>query len=227
MRTIHPRLAALMAERPPTAREELANTLSHGAGLFLVVFAAWPALVLSATRRHDPWLLAGGIIFGLSLAALYATSTLYHLLPEGRNKRFCRVLDHAAIYLLIAGTYTPFALGVLRGSVGGTVFVAVWTFALLGIALKLKDGFRHPLFSTALYLLMGWMVVFILGPLVAGIGWAGFGWLAAGGLCYTLGVAFYLWEQLHYSHAWWHGFVLAGSACHCVAVVGYAGGPGS
>ena len=190
MRTIYPRLAAMMVERPLTAREELANTLSHGVGLALVIFVAWPALIVSAVRRHDGWLLAGGMIFGLSLAAL-------------------------------------FALGALRGVIGGAVFAAAWTFAALGIALKLKDGFRHPLFSTALYLLMGWMVVFILHPLIAGIGWAGFGWLAAGGLCYTLGVAFYLWEQLHYSHAWWHGFVLAGSACHCVAVVGYAGGLGS
>ena len=214
----------MMAERPLTAREELANTLSHGAGLLLVVFAAWPALVVSAWRRHDGWLLAGGIIFGLSLAALYATSTLYHLLPEGPNKRVCIVIENAEIYALIAGTYTPFARGVLRGGVGGVVFVAAWTFAALGIALKLKNGFRYPLLSTALYLLMGWMVVFILGPLIAGIGWTGFGWLVAGGLCYTLGVAFYLWEQLRYSHAWWHGFVLAGSACHCVAVVGYAGG---
>ena len=214
----------MMAERPPTVREELANALSHGLGLLLILLVALPTLVASALRRHDPWQLVGGSIFGLSLAALYATSTLYHLLPVGRAKRFCRLLDHAAIYLLIAGSYTPFALGVLRGPLGWTVLTVVWTLAALGIALKLKDGFRHPLLSTALYLLMGWLVVLIIHPLVTQVGWAGFGWLAAGGLFYSLGVIFYLWEQLSYSHAWWHGFVLAGSACHYVAVIGYAAG---
>ena len=217
MNALRPRFAAMMAERPPTPREELANALSHGLGLFLVLGAALPTLIVSALRRHDPWQMAGGLIFGLSLAALYGTSTLYHLLPVGRAKWLCRLLDHAAIYLLIAGSYTPFALGVLRGWLGSTVLIVVWTLAALGIALKLKDGFRHPLLSTGLYLLMGWLVVIILHPLVTQVGWAGFAWLAAGGLFYSLGVIFYLWEQLHYSHAWWHGFVLAGSACHCAA----------
>ena len=212
----------MMVERPPTAGEEFANALSHGAGLVLVLCAALPALVVTALRRHDLWHLFGGLVFVVSLAALYATSTLYHLLPPGRAKKLCRVLDHAAIYLLIAGSYTPFALGVLRGTLGSTVLVVVWTLAALGIALKLKDGFRHPLFSTSLYLMMGWMVVLIVHPLVTQVGWTGFGWLVAGGLFYSLGVIFYLWEQLRYSHLWWHGFVLAGSACHCVAVIGYA-----
>ena len=224
VKTLRPRIAAMMVERLPTLREELANALSHGAGFFLILFVALPVLTVSALRRHDLWQLAGGGVFGLSLAALYATSTLYHLLPVGRTKLFCRMLDHAAIYLLIAGTYTPFALGALRGPLGWTVLTVVWTLAALGIALKLKDGFRHPLLSTALYLLMGWLAVLIVHPLVTRIGWTGFGWLAAGGLFYSLGVIFYLWEQLRYSHAWWHGFVLAGSACHCVAVIGYAAG---
>lgn len=208
-----------MFERPPTAREELANTLSHGVGFLLTVFAALPLLVLAALPHHDPLLLAGAAIFGLSLALLYAASTLYHLLPPGRSKVFCRLLDHAAIYVLIAGTYTPFALGVLRGPLGWTIFAAAWLLAAVGFGLKLRFGFRYPLVSTALYLLMGWMSLLILRPLVAGIGWEGFGWLLAGGLCYTLGVAFYLWERLHYSHLYWHGFVLAGSACHLVAIL--------
>ncbi len=215
----------MMAERPSTPREELANSLSHGLGLLLVVFAVLPTLIVSALRRHDPWQLAGGLVFGLSLAALYATSTLYHLVPDGRPKRICRLLDHAAIYVLIAGSYTPFALGVLRGWLGAAVLVIVWTLAALGVALKLKVGFRFPMLSTALYLLMGWMVLIILVPLVTQIGLGGFGWLLAGGLFYSLGVIFYLWEQLNYSHFWWHLFVLAGSACHCVAVIGYAAGP--
>lgn len=208
-----------MYERLPSPREELANSLSHGFGFLLAVFAALPLLILRALPRRDPLLLVGATVFGLSLALLYAASTLYHLLPPGRAKVFCRLLDHAAIYVLIAGTYTPFALGALRGPLGWTVLLAVWTLAAAGFCLKLRFGFRFPLLSTALYLLMGWMSLFILRPLVAQIGWSGFAWLAAGGLCYTLGVGFYLWERLRFSHLYWHGFVLAGSACHLVAVL--------
>ncbi len=208
-----------MTTREPTDREEFANTLSHGLGFLLAVFAAIPLLVLSSLPRHDPFLLIGATIFGLSLTLLYAASTLYHLLPPGRAKRFCRLLDHAAIYILIAGTYTPFAVGPLRGSLGWTVLAVVWMLAGLGTALKLRFGFRYPMVSTALYLLMGWMVLLILRPLVAQIGWDGFGWLAAGGACYTLGVGFFIWERLHYSHLYWHGFVLLGSTCHLVAVL--------
>ncbi len=208
-----------MYERPPTPREELANTLSHGLGFLLAIFAALPLLILASLPRHDPLLLLGVTVFGLALALLYGASTMYHLLRPGRAKVFCRLLDHAAIYVLIAGTYTPFALGSLRGPLGWSVLLVVWTLALVGLALKLRFGFRYPLVSTALYLGMGWMVIFILQPLIAQIGWHGFGWLAAGGLCYTLGVGFYLWERLHYSHLYWHGFVLAGSTCHLVAVL--------
>ena len=213
-----------MYERPPTVREELANTLSHGLGFLLVVCAALPLLVVSALRQGDGFLLVGSVVFGVSLAFLYAASTLYHLLPPGRAKGLCRVLDHAAIYILIAGTYTPFALGALRGPLGWSVLTVVWTLAAVGTALKLRVGFRFPKFSVALYLLMGWMVVLVLRPLVLQIGWGGFGWLLAGGSFYSLGVVFFLWERLHYSHLYWHGFVLAGSACHLVAVLGYAGG---
>lgn len=211
-----------MFERESTAREELANGLSHGVGFLLVVGAALPGLILSASRRHDGWQLFGSVVFGLSLALLYATSTLYHLLPPGRPKVFCRLLDHAAIYVLIAGTYTPFALGPLRGPLGWGVLGVVWTLAAVGTALKLRLGFRFPRLSVALYLLMGWLVLLVLRPLVIQIGWGGFGWLAAGGAFYSLGVIFFLWERLHYSHFYWHGFVLAGSACHLVAVLGYA-----
>lgn len=215
-----------MYERAPTVREEWANTLSHGFGFLLVVCAALPLLVATAWRQHDGWQLFGSVVYGLSLALLYAVSTLYHLFPPGRAKTFCRLLDHAAIYVLIAGTYTPFALGALRGPLGWGVLAVVWTLAAVGTALKLRVGFRFPKFSVALYLLMGWMVVLVLRPLVMQIGWSGFGWLAAGGSFYSLGVIFFLWERLHYSHLYWHGFVLAGSACHLVAVLGYAGGGG-
>ena len=215
---------ASMTERPPTLGEELANTLSHGVGFVLAAFVALPLLVLSAWRQHDPWQLFGGIVFGASLVLLYGASTLYHLLPAGRSKRLCRVLDHAAIYVLIAGTYTPFAVGALRGPWGWSLLIVVWTLASMGVALKLRVGFRYPRLSTAVYLLMGWMVLIVIRPLIAQIGLGGFGWVLAGGLCYSLGVIFFAWERLHYSHLYWHGFVLAGSACHFVAVLGYAAG---
>lgn len=213
-----------MEERAPTDREELANTLSHAAGFLLAVFVGLPVLVNSARLRHDPWQLVGGTVFGISLALLYGASALYHLLPAGRPKRFCRHLDHAAIYVLIAGTYTPFALGALRGPWGWSLLVIVWTLAALGVALKLKIGFRFPHLSTVLYLLMGWLVLIVLRPLVAQIGLSGFWWLLAGGLSYSFGIIFYSWERLHYSHLYWHGFVLAGSAFHFIAVVNYASG---
>ena len=212
------------AVRSSAEREELANTLSHAVGFVLAAFVALPTLVISAMRRHDGWQLAGGTIFGLSLALLYACSTLYHLLPPGRAKVMCRHLDHAAIYLLIAGTYTPFALGALRGPWGWCLLVAVWTLAGLGISLKRKIGFRLPWLSTVLYLLMGWLVLLVLRPLIARIGMEGFWWLLAGGMSYSIGVIFYAWERMRYSHLYWHGFVLAGSAFHFVAVLQYAAG---
>ena len=213
-----------MIERPPTEREELANTLSHAVGFLLAAFVGLPFLMTSAWHRHDPWLFAGSVVFGLSLALLYGASTMYHLLPVGRAKRLCRHIDHAAIYVLIAGTYTPFALGALRGPWGWSLLVIVWTLAALGVALKFRIGFRFPRLSTLLYLAMGWLVLIVLRPLVAQIGLSGFWWLLAGGLSYTLGVVFYAREQMRYSHLYWHGFVLAGSAFHFVAVVNYAGG---
>ena len=157
-------------ERPLTNGEELANSLSHAVGFLLAVFVGLPVLVASAWRHHDSWEVIGGAIFGASLALLYGASALYHLLPVGRAKRFCRHLDHAAIYVLIAGTYTPFALGALRGPWGWSLLVSVWTMAALGVALKLKIGFRFPRLSTVLYLLMGWLVLIVLRPLVAQIG---------------------------------------------------------
>ena len=213
-----------MKDRPLTQAEELANTLSHGVGFLLAIFVALPTLVIAAWRQHDPWQLTSGIVFGLTLAFLYGASTLYHLVPPGRAKHFCRLLDHAAIYLLIAGTYTPFALGALRGPWGWSLLVIVWMLAVMGVGLKLKVGFRYPRLSTAIYLLMGWLVLIVLRPLIAQIGLGGFGWVLAGGLCYTVGVVFFVWERLLYSHCYWHGFVLAGSACHFVAVLGYAAG---
>ena len=211
-------------ERPLTEREEFANSLSHAVGFLLAAFVGLPVLASSAMHRHDPWQLVGGIVFGISLVLLYGASALYHLLPTGKAKRFCRHLDHAAIYVLIAGTYTPFALGALRGPWGWSLLIVVWTLAALGVLLKLRVGFRFPRLSTVLYLAMGWLVLLVLRPLVAQIGMSGFWWLLAGGLSYSLGIIFYAWERLQYSHLYWHGFVLAGSAFHFIAVLHYAAG---
>ena len=208
-----------MPERPQTLGEEIANSLTHGAGL-LTSLAALPVLVLAAAGRRDPWQLVGGAIFGATLVLLYLASTLYHALPASRAKRALRVLDHAAIYLLIAGTYTPFTLGALRGPWGWTLLGIIWGLALLGIAAKCAVGFRFPRLSTVLYVAMGWLVIVAIQPLVTHVSPAGIAWLVAGGLCYTGGVAFYATDgRLRYGHAIWHLFVVAGSVCHFCAVL--------
>ena len=204
--------------------EEIANTVSHGVGL-LASIGVLPVLVVLAVRRHDPWQVVADAIFGAMLVLLYGASTLYHALPAtAPAKRVCRVIDHAAIFLLIAGTYTPFTLGVLRGPWGWSLFGVIWGLAALGIALKAGLGIRHPKLSTAVYLLMGWLVVIAVRPLVGRLGLHGMAWLLAGGLCYSAGVILYARPQLRYAHFVWHLFVLAGSACHCWAVAMYAGG---
>jgi hemolysin III len=154
---------------------------------------------------------------------LYSASTLYHALPVGGAKRVFRVLDHSAIYLLIAGTYTPFTLGALRGPWGWALLGTIWTLAVFGILAKSTLGFRFPQLSTVLYLAMGWLVLIAIRPLVVHVSPAGLVWLFAGGVCYTAGVAFYATDtRLRYGHALWHVFVVAGSACHVAAVLWYA-----
>lgn len=204
--------------RPQTMGEEIANSVTHGVGLAGSV-AAVPVLVYAAGGR-DPWQLAGGVVFGVTLVLLYLASTLYHALPVCRAKTVLRTLDHSAIYLLIAGTYTPFTLGALRGPWGWGLFGTIWALALFGIVAKWTLGFRFPRLSTVLYLAMGWLVVVAIHPLVTNVSPAGLAWLLAGGLCYTGGVAFYVTDtRLRYGHALWHLFVVAGSACHFVAVL--------
>lgn len=211
-----------MAERAQSLGEEIANSVTHGAGL-LASIAAIPVLVLAAMGRRDVWQLVGGAIFGATLVLLYLASTLYHALPRGRAKRVFRVLDHSAIYLLIAGTYTPFTLGALRGPWGWSLLAVVWTLALLGIVAKCTVGFRFPRLSTAAYVAMGWLAVVAIRPLVAELPASGLAWLVAGGLCYTGGVVFYATDgRLRYGHALWHLFVVAGSVCHFFAVLRHA-----
>lgn len=211
-----------MSDRPQTRGEEIANSVSHGAGL-LVSVAALPLLVIAGTRDHNVWQVVAGAIYASTLVLLYGASTLYHAVPARSNaKQVLRVVDHGAIYLLIAGTYTPFALGALRGPWGWSLLGTIWTLALAGIVLKAGVGFKYPRLSTAVYLLMGWLVVIAIHPLAVAVGPAGLAWLLAGGASYTVGVLFYARPRMRYAHLVWHLFVLGGSACHLVAVAGYA-----
>ncbi len=207
--------------RTQTAGEEIANTISHGAGVLLAV-AAVPILVVGAVRRGTAADIVGASIFGAAMVLMYLTSTLYHALPQGRAKKVFRVLDHSAIFLMIAGTYTPFTLGVLFGGWGWTLFGLVWGVAVAGIVLKAVAGFRFSVFSTLLYIAMGWLIVIAVKPLINGMETAGLVWLLAGGLAYTGGTAVYAVQKVRYSHFIWHLFVLAGSTCHFFAVFGYA-----
>ncbi len=198
---------------------ELANSVTHGLGAVLSVLALVLLVVLAAlhgTARH----VVGSAIFGATLVLLYTMSTLYHALRNPRAKRVFKILDHSAIYLLIAGTYTPFCLATLRGGWGWSLFGVVWGLAAAGVAFKTVFTGRFELLSTAVYLAMGWMVMVAAVPLWRALPAPGLAWLMAGGACYTLGVAFYAWRRLRFHHAVWHLFVLGGSLCHVVAVLG-------
>ena len=212
--------AHALPERVQTVREEIANAVSHGVGLLLAMIAAL-VLVANAVQRGGVAGIVSATIFGATLVLAYLTSTLYHALPLNRAKRIFRTLDHGAIFLLIAGTYTPFMLGPLRGTWGWTLLGLVWALALAGVVFKAVGGLRHPKFSTCLYIAMGWLVIVAIEPLRLNLPISGFYWLLAGGIAYTAGVAFFAPKRLRYSHFVWHLFVLAGSACHFVAVLWY------
>lgn len=206
--------------RPQSRGEEIANAVSHGVG-FVAAVATIPVLVMSALNDGTA-AVVGATIFGATMALLYLTSTLYHAVTPTRAKRVFQILDHAAIYLLIAGTYTPFTLGVLRGAWGWTLFGLIWGLALIGIFLKSMRGIRYPRLSTAVYLMMGWLVLIAIKPLAGNVQSWGLFWLVAGGMAYTAGVGFYAARRMRYAHLVWHLFVLAGTACHFVAVLRYA-----
>jgi hemolysin III len=208
------------AEARYSRAEEAANGLTHGLGLLLAVAGTAVLLVLAASRGSARQL-AGCAVFGATLVALYATSTAYHTVRGGRVKAVLRALDHSAIFLLIAGTYTPFTLVTLRGAWGTALFAVVWSLAAAGITLRLVLRRRPTALFLGLYLVMGWCVVVAARPLLEAIGPAGAGLLLAGGLAYSLGVPFYVWRRLPFHHAVWHGFVLAGSAFHYAAVLLY------
>jgi len=207
--------------RSPSLGEEIANSVSHGVGLAAALAAA-PFLVLAAARR-DGWTgTVGASVFAGTVVLLYLASTLYHALPSHKTKHVFRTIDHSAIFLLIAGTYTPFTLGVLRGAWGWTLFSLVWSLAVLGVTLKAVGGIRYPRLSTTLYLGMGWLALIAIRPLWLRLPVSGWLWLVAGGLAYTVGVAFYAAERMRYGHFVWHLFVLTGTVCHFFAVLWYA-----
>ena len=209
-------------DRDQTFGEELANAISHGVG-FLLAVASLPLLLIFAPRAQSAINITAACVFSATMMVLYLVSTLYHAWPEGAGKTWLNRLDHAAIYLFIAGSYTPFVLGVLRGGWGWSLFGVVWTMAALGFTIKLMNRLRHPLWSTGLYVAMGWIAVVAAAPLVARMPGAGLAWLVGGGVSYTLGAVVFLFDsRLRYGHFAWHLFVLAGSACHFFAALWYS-----
>jgi hemolysin III len=205
----------------PSRGEAIANSLTHGIGALLAV-AGLVVLAVAASRRGSIAALVGSVVFGAALVLLYTSSTLYHSLGHvhARARAVLRALDHSAIFLLIAGTYTPFTLVSLRGPWGWSLFAVVWGLAVAGIALRLALRRRPTGLFVALYLAMGWCVVVAVKPLLAAVAPGGIALLVAGGLAYSVGVVFYV-SKRPYHHAVWHAFVLAGSACHYAAVLLY------
>lgn len=212
-----------MRHRAQTFGEELANSISHGIGFALAV-ASLPLLVVFGTPDGGVMNVVAACVFSATMMLLYFVSTLYHAMPAGRTKALLNRLDHAAIYIFIAGSYTPFVFGVLRGPWGWSLFGVVWTLAALGVAAKLMNRLSHPLLSTGLYVAMGWVALVAAGPLLGRMPLAGLAWLVAGGLAYTAGAVVFLFDsRLRYGHFAWHLFVLAGSICHFFAALWYAG----
>jgi hemolysin III len=197
--------------------EEITNSVTHGIGAALSI-AGLSVLVALAGVKGDPWRIVAFSVYGFSLVMLYLSSTLYHGIPFPRAKSVLRRLDHASIFLLIAGTYTPFVLVVLRGTVGWTLFAAIWALAAFGIAVKVAFTGRFEVASVILYVCMGWLGIAAIKPVVTHLPMAGVIWVIMGGLAYTSGVFFYACRRIPFNHAIWHMFVIAGSVCHYVAV---------
>jgi len=208
-------------ERRPTLGEEIANSISHGIGLVLAVIAT-PILIITALRYGSAWNMIGVSVFAASMVTLYLASTLYHALTHDGAKRVFRMLDHSAIFFLIAGTYTPFTLGILRGPWGWTLLIIIWTLAAIGLTMKIVFGARYVWLSVVLYLVMGWLVVIAAPQVLRVMPLSGLAWLVAGGIAYTAGVAFYAAHRVRYAHFAWHLFVIAGTVCHFFAVLWYS-----
>jgi len=202
--------------------EEIANSISHGIGLVGALIGT-PFLVIHAVRIGDAGFIIGTSIFSSSMIFLYLASTLYHAWPIGKTKGCFRMIEHSAIFILIAGTYTPLTLGILRGALGWTLFGIVWGLAIAGVVLKVFFKSAHPILSTCLYLLMGWLLVIAVKPLFSSMPTAGLFLLIAGGLSYTIGVVFFATDsRIPYGHLIWHLFVLTGTTCHYFLVLWYA-----
>lgn len=209
-------------KRNQSGREETANAISHGIGLIGALIGT-PFLITQALCHGETIFVVGVSIFCATMIMLYLGSTVYHALPASKAKRVFLLVEHSAIFMLIAGTYTPFTFGVLKGAWGWTLFGIIWGLAVVGIALKVFQKKQHPFLSTSLYLLMGWVILIAIEPLLANVPTAGLLWLLAGGLSYTVGVAFFATDsKLKYGHFIWHIFVLAGTTCHFFAVLWYA-----
>ncbi len=200
-----------------TRREEIANSVSHGFGLAAAIVAT-PFLCMAAARQPNQAFFVGTIIFVATMWLLYLCSTVYHAWPQTRWKCALQIVDHAAIFLLIAGTYTPFALGPLRGALGWTMFVFVWLFAIIGVIIKFRTGVRLKKLSLILYLGMGWIILVVVRPFASAVPLETVIWLFAGGIAYTSGLIFFGNRRIRYSHFIWHLFVLAGTACHFCAI---------
>lgn len=211
---------SFLLHREQSLGEEIANSISHGVG-FLGAVAVTPLLILAALP-HGTAGVVGASVFSATMMILYLASTLYHAFPQSRTKRLFNIFDHGAIFLLIAGTYTPFALSVLPGAWGWSIFGAVWGIALFGVVLKSLGGAKGGRLSTALYLGMGWLAVVAAKPLWTSLSGWGIFWLLAGGVMYSGGVLFFVYDhRVRYHHFIWHLFVLAGTVCHVVAVWGF------
>jgi len=209
---------SIKGRRDYTLGEEIANSITHGVGIGLSV-AALTLLIMYGVRSGDAWRLASAIVYGITLVLEYTASTLYHSFPQPKVKHVFKILDHAGIYMLIAGTYTPFTLVTIRDSGGWWLFIIVWALAIAGISTEAFWAYRPRWLSAAVYLAMGWLVVLAIQPIIAHLAPAGVWLLVAGGLAYTLGTIFYVLKKVPYFHAVWHLFVLGGSICHFLAVV--------
>lgn len=201
--------------------EEVANSISHGLGLLLALVAL-PILVLAAIKAGSAHFIVGVSVFGGTMVLLYLASTLYHSITHHAAKQLFRLFDHAAIFLLIAGSYTPFALGVLRGPWGWSLLAIVWSLAIIGIILKIRKRTRHSRISIVLYVIMGWLAIVAVKPMFLLIPVPGIVLIFAGGLAYTGGLAFFAAHRIRYNHFIWHLFVIAGTTCHFFAVLWYA-----
>ena len=216
-----PPAAPLRIRRPQSGAEEMANSFSHGTA-FVAAAIGTPFLLAEVARNGSITDVIGATVFVATVLLAYLASTIYHAVPWPRAKSVLRAVDHGSIFLLIAGTYTPFTLGVLRGGWGWTLFGMIWTLALAGVVMKAFGGVRLHKLSLGVYLGMGWLILIAIVPLIERMAPAGLAWLVAGGLAYTGGVVFYALDRYPYCHFIWHLFVITGTACHFVAVMRYA-----